>query len=335
MKVSLIVLLLVTLLQQKGVSQAQDSTLNNLMLPEGYVTSAYGAIPHYSKSGKGKNTLILIPGWGFDETVFSDFVRANKKRYTIYSVTIPGYGKTSAPPLPKEGTSFGDHYWNKSVLTGLLKLIEDQRLDHPIVVGHFVQGAQVAIRLAIDYPDKVGGVIVLGGPAKFVPLLNGKIMQYPLEMAIRYTDNISAPKFYRTVTKDYFDQNNYMREVYSLREDMAATLWKQNASVPLPVMIRYLLEFHTTDITLETQKIKCPVLVLRPSFKKEWLSDLQNGTVNYIKPQFIDSWEEMRSKNPLIEIQDIPNSSSFVWKDQPDETYEKVLKFISKHMDQR
>jgi pimeloyl-ACP methyl ester carboxylesterase len=311
---------------QSGVGQ--DSTLNNLVHPDGYKTSEYGAIPHYAKAGKGKRTMIMIPGLGFDESVFSDFVKSNKRNYTMYVITIPGFGKAPAAPMPKPGTSYGDQPWNKGILEGINKLIETEKLDQPIIVGHFTQGTQLALRMAIDFPDKVGGVLILGGVAKFVAIQNGKPMQVPLKGAIYYTDKISAPKFYKTVTESYWDQNNYMRELYSLQPELSDKLWQQVAAVPLPVMIQYLLEFHASDITLEAEKIKCPVLVLRPGFKTVFFENPENGTMNYIKPQFIDSWNDMQKRNSLIEIQDVPNSATFLWKDQPEETSRRIKQFV-------
>ena len=314
----------------QGSSAGQDSTLNNLVLPAGYKTSEYGAIPQYTKTGKGRTPMIIIPGWGFDGSVFSDFVKSNEKNYTMYVITIPGFGNAPAAPMPKQGTSYGDQPWNKGILEGIRKLIEREKLNRPIIVGHFTQGTQLALRMAIDYPEKVSGVIILGGLAKFIAARGGKIMQVPLKGAIYYTDNISAPKFYKTVTESYWDQNNYMRELYSLQSELADRLWKQSASVPMSVMIQYLLEFHASDVTLETDKIKCPVLVLRPGFKPEFLTEeaVQNDSMGYIKIQFVDSWEALR-QNAVFEIQDVPNSATFLWKDQPEETNKRKQQFIS------
>ncbi|HMJ68176.1 MAG TPA: hypothetical protein VK508_04750 [Cyclobacteriaceae bacterium] len=136
--------------------QDSNTIVDNLKLPEGYQTCVYGSIPHFAKAGKGKQTMIIIPGWGFDEAVFDDFTRLNRKRYTMFTITIPGFGKTGAPPLPPIGTSYGDQYWNKGVIGGLLKLIEGEGLQKPVIVGHFVQGSQLALRMAIDFPEKIG-----------------------------------------------------------------------------------------------------------------------------------------------------------------------------------
>jgi pimeloyl-ACP methyl ester carboxylesterase len=302
-----------------------DTALNNLVLPPRYKTSLQDAIPHYTKTGKGKQILILIPGLGFDETVFSDFSKANKNKYTLYCITIPGYGKTKAPPTPPKGTSFGEQSWNKSLLNGLCKLIDKKKLNKPIIVGHFVQGTQLALRMAVDHPGKVGGVIILGGAAKFILISQGKPIEYPLQSTIKYIDTNTAPNWFGTISKKDFDDGNYLPEIYSIDTSISTRLWQQTASVPLPVMVRYLCEFLASDITLEVDKIKCPVLVLRAMFNNKVL---QNATNNYVQPQFIDSWTKAATRSSLIKIIDINDAASCVWKDKPDEVTEAIEQFI-------
>jgi pimeloyl-ACP methyl ester carboxylesterase len=320
---------LLILLSLSGFSQAvckPDSTGNNLVHITGYKTSTYGEILKYKKSGKGVKTLILIPGLGFDASVFDDFVKANKDKYTMYVITIPGYGKTQAPPMPTADTSFGKQYWNKGVIEGVLKLMAKEKIEKPIIVGHFTQGTQLAMRMAIDYSDKVSGVIILGGPAKFIVVDKDGPKQYPLQGMISYIDKYTAPGWFRIISKKTFDNGNYLPEVYSLDKATGNKLWKQVASVPLPVMVRYLCEFLASDITLEFEKIKCPVLVFRSKFNDEVLN---NTTNNYILPQFIDAWNSATDKNALIKVIDVSNASTFVWKDKPDEIYKEVNRFIS------
>lgn len=299
---------------------------NNLILPAGYNCSATGAIPHYTKTGKGSTTLILIPGLGFDKSIFDDFIKANKKRYRIYCVTIPGYGNTSAPGMPAPGTSFGEQTWNKSAIEGIKKLIVQEQMVNPIIVGHFVQGTQLALKMAIDLPELVGGVIILGGPAKFILISNGKPVEYALASSIAYIDKVTAPTWFKSISKADYDAGNYLPEVYSLNSNVGASLWKLSASVPLPVSVHALCEFLASDITLETPAIKCPVLVLRPSFSDKVLKQPIN---NYIVPQFITSWDKVKNENPLFEIVDVPNAATALWKDNPEAVNKHIQAFVA------
>ena len=308
-------------------SVAKDS-INNLILPKGYKTSIIGEVPRYQKVGKGRQALILIPGIGFNETVFNDFVTAFKNNYVLYSITVAGFGKTSAPPTPAPETSFGDQTWNKSAIHGIKNLIEKEQIVKPIIVGHFTLGTQLALRFVLDYPDLVSGLIILGGPAKLIATQNGQPMDYPLNGLINYTDRVTAPKFFKGMNEQAFNSGNYLPEVYSLTSGIGSRLWNEVAANPLPVMVRYLCEFHASDLRLETDRIKCPVLILRPGFTNELLSHPENPNTNYIKLQFIDGWQPVVKSNPEIEIIDIQNSGAFLWKDQPEKTYKEINHFI-------
>ncbi|MBI2427334.1 MAG: alpha/beta hydrolase [Ignavibacteriales bacterium] len=315
-----------TCLAQGSTSQS-DSSINNLIHTAGYVASEYGAVPSYIKSGNGKRSLILLPGWGFDASVFNDFVEANKNDYTMYVVTIPGYGKTSAPPMPPAGTSYAELDWSKSFLSGLTKLIEKEKLRKPIIAGHFNQGSQLTLRFAIDHPEKTGGVIILGGPPKLVTVRNGVVREFSLDSMKLLTDIFLAEKWFKSITKKVFDAGNYPPSIYSLDSIQGKKLWDQSAAVPLPVMIRYLCELWTMDVLQEMKKLKSPLLVLRATFNNEML---QSDATNYLRPQFIDLWNRAGSKNLNITIKDVPNAATFVWKDNPEFVRQEIASFLSK-----
>lgn len=304
----------------------KDTTVNNLVHASGYKTSEWNVIPEYIKAGKGKQTLILIPGMGFDASVFTDFIEVNKNNFTMYAITIPGYGNTKAPPMPDTSVSYGEQSWNNSAIEGISKLIEKEKLIKPVIVGHFVQGVQLAVRLAVKYPDKVGGLILMGGPAKFIGLMNGKVLDYTVDKMIIATDKYSGPIWFKKMKKSYFDENNFLPEIYSLDKTKAALLWKQPSTVSLPVAIRYSCEYFAIDVRAEFDKIKCPVLVLRAMFNKQVLESTTNS---YLPPQFIDSWNDASTRNPLIKVKDIPDAATFVWKDKPIEVYNEIKTFIT------
>lgn len=307
-------------------SQNIDTALNNLVLPPGYVSCEYGDIPAYSKKGSGKKTLLLIPGMGFDASVFDDFVKANKNYYTMFVITIPGYGNTKAAPMPPAGTSYGEQSWNMGVVKGLVKLINKEKLDRPVIVGHFVQGVQIAVQLAIDHPEITGGLILVGGPAKFIAAMNGKIYDHPLDKMIQFTDKYTAPVWFKNMKKEFYDANNFSSMIYSLDSVTGTSLREKSATVAMPIAVRYSCEYFASDVRAGFDKIKCPVLVLRPMFNEKVLESPENS---YLRPQFIDSWNDATKRNPLISIKDIAGAATCTWKDKPSETYQAIHEFLA------
>lgn len=295
------------------------------MHTKGYATSVLGDIPHYTKTGNGLQSIILIPGLGFDASVFKDFIEANKTKYTIYAITIPGMGNTKAPPMPDTSISYGEQTWTNGVIQGILKLISKENIHKPVLAGHFTCGSQIALKFAIDYPDTISGVIILGGQAKFISIQSGKVIDYTLKDMIRGTDYF-AKSWFKTKTEKEWNKGNYLPEIYSISKKTGKKLWKQVATVPVPVMVRYLCEFTASDIKSLLANVKCPVLILRAGFNSKILNNPAN---NYLKPQFIDTWENASSINTHIQIKDINNSGCFVWKDQPSETFKAVEHFVN------
>lgn len=329
MKLKINLIITIAFLSQFAYAQNSckvDTAINNLLHTPGYKVSILGEIPKFVKRGSGTETLILIPGIGFDASVFDDFIKSNRSNYTMYAITIPGFGKTAAPPMPDSSVSYGSQTWSKGVIEGIIKLIESEKIKKPIIVGHFTLGTQLALRMAIDYPTKISGVIVLGGQAKFIAIQNGKTVDYPLKSMIIGTDKYSAPLLFKGKKKKDWDDGNYLPEIYSLNKKMGNRLWKQVAAIPVPVMVRYLCEFTSTDVKVDLDKIVCPVLILRSMFNSTVLDSSVN---NYVKPQFIDSWQGVKDINARIEIKDIDNSATFVWKDQAFIVNEEIKKFIN------
>jgi pimeloyl-ACP methyl ester carboxylesterase len=294
-------------------------------LPAEYQASEWAAIPSYTKSGSGSRDLILIPGLGFDASVFDDFIKENKNNFTMYAITIPGFGNTKAPAMPVTDSSYGLQYWNRGVEAGIVKLIQREKLKRPLVAGYFVQGTQVAFRLGIDHPELVSGIIVMGGPAKFILIQQGVPKEYPLKNSIDYIDRFTAPQWFKIISRKDFDNGNYLPEIYSLDQKKGMVLWNQVASVPFPVKIRYLLEFFASDITLELDRIQCPVLVLRPSFNP---AVLQNPINNYVLPQFVNIWDRATKMNSLIRVKDIPGAATCVWQDNSSLVNREISDFV-------
>lgn len=159
--------------------------------------------------------------------------------------------------MPPEGTSYGEQTWNKGCIAGIVKLIEKEKIGKPIVFGHFVQGTQIALRLAIDYPDKVSGVVILGGPAKMVMAVGDRVRDFPLDTMVMFTDRFTGPKWFKNMKKKWFDDNNIRPEIYSLDSALGLKLWKQSSETSLPVMVRYTSEYFASDVRADLNNLEC------------------------------------------------------------------------------
>lgn len=89
-------------------SLAQDPALDNLRHPAGTEVAAFGTLGRVRKSGEGRRVMLLIPGIGFGDGVWSEFMERHKADYTMYAVTLPGFDGTAPLPMPPEGSKYAD-----------------------------------------------------------------------------------------------------------------------------------------------------------------------------------------------------------------------------------
>lgn len=306
--------------QQRERSMEQDPSLDNLVHPEGYETAEPGTFGRVEKRGHGPIPMVLIAGGGFGAHVFEPFVARHESDFTIYAVTLAGMGGTKAPPMPPEGTSYGEQTWIRGGVRALVKLIEEEKLDRPIVAGHFVEGSQIGLRMAIDHEELIRGVVLFAGTG-VMAIPN---MSPTLEQRVRYQDESMAPNWFKTVTLKTWNDNNFPPESYSLEPERGRALFDEVSHGPLPVVIRYLVEFWASDISLEFDAIARPVLVLTPGFTEAMLT---HEDTQWLKLYFFDGWKGVES-NPLVQRKVIDDAAIFVWLDQPEKVSEAVMEFV-------
>lgn len=346
----IILLSLLAILEQNIFAQAntsmQDSTLNNLVHPDGYKTVRIGELGLIMKSGNGKQAMILVPGMGFGAEIFDDFVKQYKHAYTIYSITAAGFAGTPAPQMPDTSIKYSTMPWTYGITSGVLKLIEKEKLVNPIVVAHFITGTQVAFNLAINHPDRINKVIIISGsPYRYYGSpINGSQMNLdwekekkltPVQRSVA-TETWIAPKWFKTVTKKTFDSFMWTPNDYCMDSIIGNQLFKSVAEVPLQVMIRYMVEWGAYDADEKYKDIKVPTLILIPDFKgildcdpKDTISSKRVAAKLYLKYYHQQAWDKAKqSGNPLIQLLTIYDTRIFMWYDNPKGTYKAINKFL-------
>ena len=303
----------------------QDSTLNNLVDPPGYKTAPLGTLGGVLKSGTGPQDMILIPGLGFSGDVFQELMSSWGDKYRMFAVTLPGFGGSAAPPCPAATVSFGEQTWTNNALAAIEKLIKDENIKNPIVVGHWLVGAQLAMRLAMAHPDEVKAVILFSGSTHFVPSDTTKWpLHMTLERRVAGVDRYMAPRWFATVTRETWDDNNFLPADYAVHPLRGLRLWREAFEPPLHVWVRYLCEYHAQDISLDFGKVTTPTLVLNPGLEGLFV---ESGA-NYMYGFTAAGWEGAEAANPRIKIVTIPDSRACLWFDQPERVNAAVQEFL-------
>lgn len=300
-------------------------SINNLQHPPNYETSEWGKLGDVKSFGSGDQTMILLPGWGFDWTIFEDFIAKYEGDYKMYAVTFPGFGSTNAPAMPEEEDKYSETYWTKGIIKGIKDLIEQEGIERVTLVSYFTYSNIIATRLALDQPERIDRVVIISGMAKFTSNL---VPYEPATLAQRvyYVEQSLAPQWFKTVSKETWDAGNFHPKVFTKDSITAKAYWNQMSAVPIPTMVRYLCEYYCTDLSLEYANLKVPVLVVLPSFTDDILYDAKTS---YATSFFHYSWLGAKPASNKISIVSITDSNAFILDDQPQKLFQFIDEFMS------
>lgn len=138
---------------------------------------------HIETVGSGPH-LALIHGWGMNGSVWKPVLKKLSKNFTLHIVDLPGMGFSQAV----------SPYHLYSIAEKVAELLPNNTL----MLGWSL-GGQVAMRIALDQPEVVGKLILVGSTPRFVNV-NGlsaqKQWQFGIEASV-------FEKFTKSVQLDY------------------------------------------------------------------------------------------------------------------------------------
>ena len=123
--------------------------------PQGSFLDIDGVRLHYTDRGKGSPVLLVhgnaVSGDDFDISGVSDLLLQNHR---VIIIDRPGFGHSARPR---------NRDWSAAEQAELL-LAALQRLgvERPVVVGHS-WGAIVTLAMAVQHPDRLAGIVLIGG----------------------------------------------------------------------------------------------------------------------------------------------------------------------------
>jgi pimeloyl-ACP methyl ester carboxylesterase len=305
----------------------QDPALNNLVDPPGYETADLGTLGGVLREGTGDRAMILVPGLGFSGGVFAEFMKAHAGDFRMVAVTLPGFGETAAPPSPSETTSFGEQTWTTAALRAIERLMDGENMEDAVVVGHWIGGTQIALRLAMARPDRVAAVVLLAGSARMTTTDPERAAWISTpERRLVSVDKYMAPLWFKTVTRETWDDNNFLPGDYAVDPVRGLRLWREAATPKLHVWVRYLCEFNAQDICTELTGLRVPTLLLEPG-----LDGIQHDPDNNYMAAFChESWDACADGNAMITRRTVPDSRACLWFDQPEQVSRALQEFLVK-----
>ena len=107
---------------------------------------------HYQEKGN-KEPLILLHGNGQDGSYFKNQIKYFSDRYRVIALDTRGHGKSPRGTKPFTIDQFS---------CDLYDFMEALEISEAVILG-FSDGANIAMKFAMNYPDKVKALILNGG----------------------------------------------------------------------------------------------------------------------------------------------------------------------------
>ncbi|NMO17633.1 alpha/beta hydrolase [Pyxidicoccus fallax] len=230
-------LLVLTLLASCATTATTAGTVASAPTPQPF---------HVERSGQGR-PLVFIPGLASSGEVWAETVQHLQGRYDCHVLTLAGFAGQPAIPAPFLATE----------RRAVADYLRAKGLQKPILVGHSLGGV-LALAVAADAPDLVGGVVVVDS----LPFL-------PAAMDPSATADSMRPRAeeMRTLMRMQTVEQRSMQSRMALQryisdeaKQQVAARWGADSDPETVAQAVY--EMSTTDLRPELPRITAPTLVL-------------------------------------------------------------------------
>jgi pimeloyl-ACP methyl ester carboxylesterase len=260
------------------------------------------------RHGSGGRPLVLIPGLASGSWAWQDTVRAFSGQHAVYVVTLPGFD--GRPAIAGNVLD--------AARAALRELVVSRKLDRPVFIGHSL-GATLALAVAEDNPDLLGGVVAIDG----LPVLPGTEDMPPAlraQMAEQITTRMT-PADHAVFAQQ---QRQYMQTIGVLDMSKGEALAELTARSDPATVARVTGQDILLDLRPNLSRIAAPILVIAPYFEAD---AAQMGLTEAAKA---DYYKALMAGTPKVEVKTIAPARHFAMFDQPEKLLDALRSFLSK-----
>lgn len=248
---------------------------------------------NFKKAGSGKQTLVLLHGWGGSWGSWTPIIDKLKTKFTVYALDLPGFGLSNITRP----------YTTRDYADSLVSFFAKNAINKPVVIGHSF-GGQIACRLAIDYPENLGGLILVDAAIvrnNHIPVLLNIAVA---ELGKRIITKTPLKHFYRQLRNHYYRLRRMETSDYHRIEDN-------------PPLSQTLSQIMRENLLPVCYKITVPTLLIWGEKDPTELTPVKHAReIHHI------------IKNSKLVV--IPEAGHFSYLDAPDRFVAEVTNFANK-----
>lgn len=259
-------------------------------------------------TGQGP-AIILIPGVASSGEVWQSTVEVLQGNYQLHVFTLAGFAGVA--PLPMQN-------WGEGYLVtqqqAILRYIDEQKLDKPVVIGHSL-GGYLALALAASAPDQISGAINVDG----LPALGALFAQNNPQNTATTTAK-AADKAPQRGSFDPMAMAKSMANDEQWQQRIVTDMYRSDGMTSGRVMG----ELMQADLRPQLANIRVPVLTL---------GALQHGAP-YSTPEQVQKNYENQLVNAPAQYHSFAfsrDSKHFIMADAPQWLNQQIQQFLQQH----
>lgn len=263
---------------------------------------------HVKVVGKGKQSMILIPGLTCPGEVWNETVERYKKEYTCHVISLPGFAGQPAVETDLYLQTMRDQ---------VISYIRINKLKKPIMVGHSL-GGFLCLWISSTEPDLVGANFIVDAlpflPAAQNPNATPENTKAMAESMFNMMKN-STPEQTKQSQQYFLPTMITAQDKYDL-----ISQWGIQSNPPTVAKAMY--EMNVTDLRNEVAKIKVPVTILGA-----WIGYKNYGVTKEMSEKMYSNQYTLLPNKTII-MSD--NAKHFIMYDDPQWFFEQMDQFLNK-----
>ncbi len=104
---------------------------------------------NYFQQGQGDVTLLFLHGWCIDATYWKNQIEYLSKKYLVYAIDLPGFGKSKADRTNWTIEEYADD---------VVAFIDTMKLKNVVIIGHSMAG-EIMLQVVLANNPKIGGIV--------------------------------------------------------------------------------------------------------------------------------------------------------------------------------
>ena len=197
-------------------------------------------MPYLEQGDPSGVPLVLVHAVGDSQRIFEGLLDRLPAAIHAFAPTLRGHGDAGKPPSGYRSSDFA---------ADIAAFLEAMHLDAAVIAGAS-SGGLVAQRFALDVPDRILGLVLLGSPLTFV---NKPAAQALWDSAVKSLTDATLPAFVRSFYEDTLS--------LSVADELEDTARRESLRVPAFVWRETMRGILDDDFRDELHGIAVPTLV--------------------------------------------------------------------------